>query len=121
METIRGEAAYKALKEKALMYPTPEDGYEYINVKIAFSVVDAKGDFSIEPNQFDFKAFSENNEESPTNAYASINPILSGSLYAGGNAEGWITLKVKKDDDSPKLAFGLDYNGSGGIWFKLYN
>lgn len=119
LDVIRGDKAYAALKEKASLYPEAEDGYEYMNIKIAFSVIDTKGDFAVQPYQSDFVAFSSNNEESPTNYYSSVDPVLTGSLYEGGNSEGWITLMVKKDDANPKLAYGLDYNGAGGIWFSL--
>lgn len=118
LETVRGEKAYKALKENSI-YPEPEEGYEYLNAKIAFSVTDTKSDFSVEPSQGQFKSFTSNNEECPYNYYVSINPYLQGALYEGGNTEGWITVMVKKDDTNPKLAYGLDYNGANGIWFSL--
>lgn len=119
-EFVRGDAAYEALKEKSPVYDEPEEGYEYLNAKIAFSVVSTKGDFSIEPSQGQFKSFTSNNEECPYVMWTSVDPYLTGSLYEGGNTEGWITVMVKKDDPSPKLAYGLDYNGAGGVWFALY-
>lgn len=119
LEAVRGDAAYEALKAKNDFYPEPKDNYEYMNVKIAFSVVSTKGDFSVSLGQTNFTSFSSNNEESPNNYYTSVDPVLTGALYEGGNAEGWITVLVKKDDPNPKLAYGLDYNGSGGIWFAL--
>ena len=119
METVRGEAAIEALRGSWKAYPDAEEGYEYVNVRIAFSVNDTKGDFAIEPSSYDFKAFSSGNVESPSNYYTSIDPALGGQLYTGGNTEGWITVMVKKDDANPKLAYGLDYNGAGGIWFAL--
>ncbi len=119
METVRGDAAYKALKAKSTIYPEADDGYEYLNAKIAVSVVDTKGDYSVDVSQSDFTTFSSNNEECPYNYYTSIDPVLTGSLYSGGNTEGWITVMVKKDDANPKIAYGLDYNGTNGIWFNL--
>ena len=120
LEIIRGDKAFKALKAKSAAYEEPQDGYEYVNAKIAFSAIKTKSDFSIEPSQGDFKAFTSNNEECPYNMWSSIEPILTGNLYEGGNTEGWITVMVKKDDANPKLAYGLDYNGQNGIWFALY-
>ena len=118
-ETIRGEKAYSALKKKSPVYPEADEGYEYMNIKIAFSVVKTEGDFSVTAGQYGFKVFTSNNEECPDNYYASIAPVLQGELYSGANSEGWITVQVKKDDANPKLAYGLDYNGAGGIWFAL--
>ena len=119
METVRGEKAYDALNDKLLPYPKPDEGYEYMNVKIAFSVNETKEDVSVNVSDYGFDAFSSNNEESPSTYLASVEPNLQGSLYAGGNTEGWITVQVKKDDKAPKLAYGLDYNGAGGLWFAL--
>ena len=119
LEVVRGDAAYKALTEKNKFYPKADEGYEYANVRVAFSVVSTKSDFAVEPYQGRFKAFSSSNEESPENYYTSVEPVLGGKLYTGGNTEGWITVMVKKGDINPKIAYGLDYNGAGGIWFAL--
>lgn len=119
LETMRGAQAYEALKKKSQIYPEADEGYEYVNVKIAFSLISTKSEFSVTPYQSDFTVFSSNNEESPMNFYTSIDPVLEGALYEGGNAEGWITVMVKKDDANPKIAYGLDYNGANGIWFSL--
>lgn len=119
LETVRGDKAYSQLKQLSSFYPEPDDGYEYINAKIAFSVINTDGDYSVEPTQTDFKSFTSNNVECPINYYTSIEPNLTGALYEGGNTSGWITIMVKKDDANPKLAYGLDYKGTGGIWFSL--
>lgn len=120
MEVVRGEKAYEALKSKLKIYPEADEGCEYVNAKIAFSVNSTKTDIAINPSQGSFTSFTSNNEECPSHYYSSIDPVLTGSLYSGGNAEGWITVMVKKDDAQPKLAYGLDYNGANGVWFALY-
>lgn len=80
-----------------------------------------EGDGAFDADSDDFDTFSSNNEEMPAVGYiANPTPTIDGKLYAGGNTEGWITVLVKKDDPEPKLAYGLDYYGRGGIWFKLY-
>ena len=119
LETVRGEKALESLKNKSKLYPDPEAGYEYMNVKVAMSVIDTKGDYSVDASSHHFTTFSSNNEECPANYYASIGPDFTGSLYSGGNVEGWITVLVKTDDANPKIAYGLDYSGSNGIWFNL--
>ena len=48
-----------------------------------------------------------------------VNRTASENLYAGGNAEGYIVGKVRVDDQNPKVVYGLNYDGSGGIWFAL--
>lgn len=120
IEFLRGEQAYENLKKKSVLYPAPEDGYEYMNVKVAFSVIDTATDFSVLATGSNFDSYTANNEECPKNYYTSIDPSLTGNLYAGGNTEGWITVMVKKDDPNPKLVYGLDFDGKNGIWFALY-
>lgn len=120
MEIVRGEKAYFDLLKNSKIYPEADDGYEYMNVKIALSVTNTDGDFSVSANSYDFDAYTSNNEECPQNYHTSLDPVLNGNLYSGGNTEGWITVMVKKDDPKPKLAYELDYSGKGGIWFALY-
>lgn len=119
-EIIRGEKAWNKIKAANMFNNEAPEGYEYILAKIAFSVLDTKLDISITPSKYQFKAFSSNNEEMENPVIVDPEPGLSGSLYEGGNTEGWIPVMVEKDDTNPKLAYGLDYNGAGGIWFALY-
>ena len=49
--------------------------------------------------------------------------IKKSSLYdevmASLNEYGIEVIEMGGVEPNPKLAFGLDYNGSNGIWFKL--
>lgn len=119
IETIRGEKAWEKIYAANQFNSTAPDGYEYILAKVAFSVFSTKDDIAVTPSSYQFKAFSSNNEEYTSNFIVCPEPTLGGKLYEGGNTEGWICLTVKKDDENPKLAYGLDYNGAGGIWFNL--
>jgi len=47
-------------------------------------------------------------------------PSVEARLYPGARHAGWVVLQVKKYD-RPLLTFGRDFNGTGGIWFKLYH
>lgn len=126
LEVVRGDEAYKQLSDAYKKYYSmlqftqkPDEGYEYMNVKIAFSVVDTENDIAISPDKYDFDFYTSNNEKYEKKFFATYLPDFSDSVYAGGNTEGWVTVEVKKDDASPKMAYGLDYNGAGGIWFAL--
>ena len=121
MEIKRGKEAMDFLKKANKYNEEPEDNnYEYVVAKVAVSVLDVEDDGALEVGDYYFNSFSSNNEEMPSASVYEPEPQLTGKLYAGGNAEGWITVMVKKDDFQPKLAYGLDYDGKNGIWFKLY-
>ncbi len=119
METIRGEKAWEMLYAANMFNEEPEEGYEYILVKVAMSVMSVQDDNAFSVNSYEFETFSSNNEEMPAPILVEPEPQLTGKLYAGGSTEGWIAVMVKKDDANPKIAYGLDYNGAGGIWFAL--
>ena len=46
-------------------------------------------------------------------------PQFEGKLYAGGNCDAYIAFLVRKDDASPKIAYDIGYDGTGGVWFAL--
>ena len=121
LEVIRGDAAYKKLIETNEFNDPADEGYEYVLIKTAISVnsVENDGAFSLFDAERSFEAFSSNNEEMPLKSAVTPDPQLEGKVYAGGNAEGWLSCQVRKDDANPKLAYGLDYSGQGGIWFSL--
>ena len=127
LEVVRGDEAYKQINEayreayhsNTYTFEKPDDGYEYMNVKIAFSVINTENDIAISPNEYDFDFYTSNNEKYGKMIYTTHLDEFSDSVYAGGNTEGWVTVQVKKDDANPKMAYGLDYYGAGGIWFAL--
>lgn len=119
MEAIRGDAAWEKIKEANMFNSEPEEGYEYVLVKVAFSVLSVEDDAAHNVNTYYFKTFSSNNEEMPGCYAVAPEPNLTGQLYAGGNTEGWVALQVKKDDPAPKLAYGQSYDGKDYIWFSL--
>ena len=119
LETVRGEKAMKMLIETNQFNDEPQEGYEYILAKVAVSALNVENDGAFSLNRYYFTAFSSNNEEMPRASVVEPKPEFHGKIYAGGNAEGWICVQVRRDDSNPKLAYGLDYDGRGGIWFAL--
>lgn len=118
MEVVRGADAWKIIKDSNMFNDEAEAGYEYIIAKVAFSLLSTQTDIAISATSYDFDFYSGNNEEYDS-PYVVVDNALSTNLYAGGNAEGYIVGKVRVDDANPKVAYGLDYNGAGGIWFAL--
>ena len=119
LETVRGEKAMKMLIEANMFNDEPQEGYEYVLAKVSVSALNVENDGAFTLNDYDFTAFSSNNEEMPQEFVVEPEPAFEGKIYAGGNAEGWICVLVRKNDSNPKLAYGLDYDGRGGIWFAL--
>jgi len=119
-ETLRGSKALKKLKDANMYNSAPEDGYEYIVAKINIAISNVKDDKAIDISQYDFNCYSSNNVE--YDKWVSVvtpEPELRTSLYDGGNTTGYLVFKVQQTDENPKIVFGQDYNGTGGIWFSL--
>ncbi len=99
----------------------PNSGYEYILVKIQFEYLTgptADTVYNVSPVYFD--AISENGVEYDYHSIVPPDPALSTSLYPGASHEGWEAYQVSLTDTHPLLTFGRNYDGTGGIWFKLY-
>ena len=99
----------------------PDQGYEYILVKIRFEYLSgptADTKYDVSPVFFD--AVSSSGVEYVYKLNVPPTPSLSTSLYPGASHEGWACYQVATNDTKPLLAFGTNYDGTGGIWFKLY-
>lgn len=118
-EIIRGEEAYEMLKEENSFNSEPKEGYEYILAKISVTAESTDEDKSISITNYSFEPYTGNNERYDQSWLVAPDE-LSTEIYEGGNAEGYTVFQVKKDDSNPKIAYGLKYDGSGGVWFALY-
>lgn len=119
-EVLRGKKAWEKIEEANMFNSEPAADEEYILAKIKIKAVEVKDDKSISISGASFDCYSGNNVE--YNDYSVVvppDPSLTTDLYSGGEHEGYIVFTVKKSDTSPKIAFGLKYDGTGGIWFKL--
>ena len=100
--------------------PAPE-GYEYILARIYFKVLDVSEGQTFHLSYIEIPLISTDGKEYDYTSQVTPDPELLGVyLYKGASIEGWAPYLVKKDDVMPKLAFGRNYNGTGGIWFKAY-
>ncbi len=69
-EVVRGNAAYEQINKayrnvylsNSYTCQKPDDGYEYMNVKIAFSVIGTENDIAISPSCYDFDFYTGNNK-----------------------------------------------------------
>lgn len=118
-EVIRGAEANSIIANASSTNQTASKGYEYLLVKVTFKLLslgneEAKHDLS--PVHFSLISASGKAYD-----YSSIivpEPAIRTSLYQGASHTGWIAYQVSTDD-KPLLAYGRNYDGTGGVWFKL--
>ena len=119
LETFRGQLALDRIKAANMFNDDPDEGKEYILVKVAISCIATANDKAYDLKSYSFKAFSSNNEEYSSKSIVEPEPRFEGKIYQGGNKEGWVAFQVNKDDPAPKCVFDLNYDGTGGAWFNL--
>ncbi|MCR8656875.1 DUF4352 domain-containing protein [Paenibacillus endoradicis] len=97
----------------------PPEGYEYLLVKINFKVTkNLVEDKAVSISDYDFKLVSAEGKDYDHKTIVEPDPEFSANLYEGASTSGWAAYLVKKDD-TPLLSFGRNYDGTGGIWFKV--
>ena len=127
LEIVRGAGALDLLKKVDGSNKAPDAADEYILARISFKMKPrgAPGDKTYELDRpLQFTAFSSDFEEYVTPKVVLPEPRLKQTVAADQYAEGWIALKVRRQDSQPLLMFDPS---SGGAWsrgkilfFKLY-
>ncbi len=117
--TVRGADAWELVHEANMFNSEPEAGTEYIVVKATMTVSSVSNGSSVTASDIDFDAFSSSNTQYATNFVVAPDPEFQGDIYAGGSVTGYFVVKVSTSDQYPKIVYGRNYDGTGGIWFKL--
>ncbi|WP_194174957.1 S8 family serine peptidase [Desulfofundulus thermobenzoicus] len=121
VDIIRGEQAWQIIQEANSFNDPPQSGHEYILAKIKFEYLEGPDpDTQYHISGYDFTAVSEAGRDYEYCSVVEPEPDLDYRLYPGASCEGWAAYQVEVIDDKPLLTFGRDYDGKGGIWFKLY-
>lgn len=121
LEVIRGEEAWQKILEANRYNDPPTEGHEYILTRITFTYLGGPSDdkqYRISP--LEFKSVSATGRVYDYASVVEPSPELSAALYPGASITGWAAYQVEKTDTKPLLTFGRNYDGTGGIWFKLY-
>ena len=118
-EVIRGAEAWEKIKAANMFNSEPKDGFEYMLVKVSATISDVSDDASVNLGAYSFDFFATDYSSYDTTIIVAPDPAFGGTLYSGGSSEGYIVATVKKDDATPTMQFGSDYQGKGGIWFAL--
>ena len=119
LSSERGESAWTKIKASNKYNEKAPDGKEYVLVKVKIAVDNIKNDGAVRLNSRMFEAFTANDEQYEKIHVTGPDPTLSGDIYSGSSAEGYIVFLVDKDDKGAKISFGRKYDGTGGIWFKI--
>jgi len=122
LKTIRGNAAWQLIYEANMFNDPPESGFEYILAKVRFEYLTGPTPdtaYDVSPVWFDAVSSSGNEYDMPP-ASVAPDPSIRTSLYPSASHQGWMIFQVAKSDAMPVMTFGRKYDGTGGIWFKLY-
>lgn len=117
---VRGIEAWDMIRTASVTNQAPAEGYEYLLARIRFRVAEISNGEKYYLDNYSFTMVSNDKKD-----YRSIDPVLptpalDANLLQGESVDGWAAFLVKTTDRYPKITFGRDYNGSGGIWFKAY-
>ena len=114
---IRGNEANKLIKNANMFNSEPQDGYEYLLVKVKVKYV--SGEDPVNINSYDFKAYcngvgyDEAFEVLP-DSYPGLKNV---ELKSGGEISGWILYEVPKNEDV--LIEYTPLIGSSSCYIKL--
>jgi hypothetical protein len=125
VEVVRGEEAWKRLKEASQSNKPAEPGFDYLLARIRFEYY-ARGIpgtciHPIGPDQF--TAYSSGGEDYKSPIVVAPKPELRKDLKSGDIFEGWIVFQIPKQDKSPLMSYSAESGGAvshgGEKWFLL--
>lgn len=118
-EVYRGASAWEKVKAANMFNDEAPAGKEYIVAKLVATVITSEEDKAIDFSTYSFTPFSGSNVEYEMALAVAPDPVFGGSVYAGGTTEGYGVFLVDKNDANPKIVYGQNYDGTGGVWFSL--
>jgi len=95
-----------------------DDGYEFLLVKVRFEFL--AGSSSITLNAQHFRAVSDLGIVYDVPSVEVPSPKFDIEMLPKSIFEGWCVYEVLIEDEQPKLCFATHPDGTGGLWFKLY-
>jgi S1-C subfamily serine protease len=120
-QIIRGALAGTMVTSVNKYNDPPKSGYEYLLAKINFKLLDIPGGKSLDvAGEWDFNLVSQDGKVYHQVIEVEPDPQLDSTLYKGASNEGWVVFMVSPNDTKPKISYGVNNDGTGGIWFKAY-
>lgn len=119
-EVLRGEKLNEIMGS-TVANDEPTEGCEFIAAKFSIAVSNMRDkEQSISFSSSSFESYTSNNEKLDSKyIYLQDDAYLDAKLYDGGKAEGYVIFQVQQADQTPKAVFNVNYDGTGGAWFKL--
>ncbi|OMF54678.1 hypothetical protein BK138_16095 [Paenibacillus rhizosphaerae] len=118
-EILRGDAAWKQIEQANMFNDPAPDGYEYILAKASIKITkNSKPDTAVDVTDYLLSLISSDGREYDRELVVAPEPTFRSKLYEGASNTGWVVLTVKKTDTAPLIAFGRNYDGTGGVWFS---
>ena len=126
LEVIRGEEAWKRIRESDSSGKAADPGMEYLLARIRYEY-NARGAPGTCIHQLvpdEFTAYSAKGEDYSAAKVAPPKPELRKELKSGESFEGWVVFAVPKDDEAPLMSYSAADSGGavehgGGKWFSL--
>jgi S1-C subfamily serine protease len=120
-QIIRGALAGTMVTNANKYNDPPKSGYEYLLAKINFKLLDIPDGKSLDiAGEWDFNLVSQDGRVYHQAVEVEPDPQLDSTLYKGASNEGWVVFMVSPNDAKPKISYGVNGDGTGGIWFKAY-
>jgi hypothetical protein len=125
VEVIRGEEAWKRIREASASNKPAESGSEYVLARIRFEYKARTAPGScvhpLIPEQF--TAYNTNGEDYKPAAVIPPKPEMRKGLKSGDSFEGWIAFMVSQQDKTPLMSYSVGDGGAvqhgGDQWFSL--
>ena len=118
-ELIRGEEAFRRVRETNRFSDEPQEDHEYAIVRIRVEVLSGPDDQAKMPvRPADFTVISAEGLDYSRPVVSIPTPVLWDDLSSGSHRTGWVVYEVRADDH-PLLTYGRDAGGQGGLWWAL--
>jgi hypothetical protein len=124
-EVVRGEEAWKRIREASPSNKAAEPGFEYLLARVKFEYY-ARGTpglciHNLSPQQF--SACASDGQDYAIADVVSPKPEMRKAMKSGETVEGWIAFSVAQQDKGPLMTYSADQGGAivhgGAKWFLL--
>jgi hypothetical protein len=114
LQVLRGEEAWKRIKEASGSNKPAAPGLEYILARVKFEyharTIPGKCVHPLAPEQF--VAYTADGDGYKPSSAAPPKPEMRKGVKSGDSMEGWLVFAVAKDDRAPLMSFTADAGGA---------